>query len=63
MTKTIIISGSSDIGKSIIKKYSHHKIIATFNHSNIFLNSKNVKKCKLDINNLNDIEKFILKEN
>jgi len=63
MTKTIIISGSSDIGKSIIKKYSHHKIIATFNHSNIFSNSKNVKKCKLDINNLNDIEKFILKEN
>jgi FkbM family methyltransferase len=62
MIKTIIISGSSDIGKSIIKKYSHHKIIATFNRSKIFSNSKNIKKYKLDINNLDDIKNFVLRK-
>lgn len=57
--KTIIISGSSDIGTAISKKFPlNNKIISTYNNSVPKLKRKNIMHLKLNIENINEIDKF-----
>ena len=58
-TKTILISGSSDIGQALSKKFSkQNQIISTYNSSTPKFSKNNIKFLKLDIKNLNEIDKF-----
>jgi FkbM family methyltransferase len=57
--KTILISGSSDIGEALSKKFSkQNQIISTYNSSAPKFSKNNIKFLKLDIKNLNEIDKF-----
>ena len=57
--KTILISGSSDIGTALLKKFSNHdKIISTFNTSFPKSNKTNTKFLRLDIKDLDQIDSF-----
>lgn len=58
--KTILISGGSDIGKALSKNFSkQHKIISTYNSSLPKRGEANIEHLKLNIKNLNEIDKFV----
>ena len=58
--KTILISGSSDLGTALLKKFSNQdKIVSTFNKSLPKLKKANTKFLKLDIKNLDQIDNFV----
>ena len=62
MKKTLIISGSSDIGDSIIKKLKNTKIVSTYNLSEPKKNKKNIVFERLNINNLDEIDEYSKKK-
>ena len=58
--KTIIVSGSSDIGSAISKKISlNNKIISTYNNSFPKFKRDNITFLKLNIENIDEIDDFI----
>lgn len=58
--KTIIVSGSSDIGSAISKKISlNNKIISTYNNSFPKFKKDNITFLKLNIENIDEIDDFI----
>ena len=58
--KTIIISGSSDIGTALSKKIStNNKIISTYNNSVPKFKRNNITFLKLNIENINEIDEFV----
>ena len=58
--KTIIVSGSSDIGSAISKKIPlNNKIISTYNNSVPKFKRNNIMFLKLNIENINEIDEFV----
>lgn len=63
MDKTILISGSSDIGMALSRSLStNSKIISTYNSTKKKIRNKNIKYIHLDIKNIQEIDEFSKKK-